>query len=542
MRNIKLTLWLSAFTFAVLMSVPFLVPHLGWLALFGFVPLLMMDAIADAHKVRHFFWYHYAAFVLWNAFTTFWVCNATVGGGIFAVLANALQMSLVWAVFRLSKKRFGGFLPYVFLALLWIAWEFWYLHEAQISWPWLVLGNAFARTTRCIQWYEYTGALGGSLWIWASNLCLFALTKKLIDGSWYSMTFKARVALPVMTALILATPFVISAKIYHHYEEVAEGALDVVVAQPNFDPYEKFVSMTQAQQTVILLDLFEQGLAAHADTTRPVLLLAPETFTSDIVVGRESDSPTWQRFQAFLREHPQARLLFGASTISVLGPDRGRSHTARRLRDGNWYESHNSAYLTDATGSAEVFQKSKLVVGVEMTPYPAFFCKIDDMLGGVMGRCVGQPAVTALHLRTASASEEGLPLGSIICYESVYGDYCTDYVKAGARALCVITNDAWWGDTPGYRQHLSYSCLRAIETRRDIARCANTGISGFIDQRGEILSQSGWWVPAHMEGKVNLNSRETFYVRHGDIVGRVCAFAALLLLLALVVRLITRRQ
>ena len=120
MRNIRLTLWISALTFAILMSVPFLVPHLGWVALFGFVPILMMDAIADAHRVRHFFWYHYTAFVLWNAFTTFWVCNATVGGGILAVLANALQMSAVWALFRLGKRRFGGFLPYVFLALLWI--------------------------------------------------------------------------------------------------------------------------------------------------------------------------------------------------------------------------------------------------------------------------------------------------------------------------------------------------------------------------------------------------------------------------------------
>ncbi len=115
-------------------------------------------------------------------------------------------------------------------------------------------------------------------------------------------------------------------------------------------------------------------------------------------------------------------------------------------------------------------------------------------------------------------------------------------MKSGARALCVITNDAWWGDTPGYRQHLSYSCLRAIETRRDIARCANTGISGFIDQRGDILSRSGWWVAAHMEGQIHLSDRETFFVRHGDIVGRICVFASLLLLLALMVRLIIRRK
>ena len=524
-----------AAAFVLLMSVPFLVEGCGWLALLGFVQLLCMERVADEQGLKHFWWWHYGTFVAWNAVTTFWVCNATVGGGIFAVLANALQMSAVWALFRLGKKRFGGFLPYVFLALLWIAWERWYLTWAQISWPWLVLGNAFARTTRCIQWYEYTGTLGGSLWIWASNLCLFALTKGLMDGSWRTLTFKARVTLPVVTALVLFTPFVLSSRIYRQYEEVSDGALDVVVAQPNFDPYEKFVSMSQSQQNFLLLDLFDQGLSARGDTAGPVLLLAPETFTSDIVIGRESESPTWQRFQAYLQDKPGAGLLFGASTIELIGKDKGRSHTARRLRDGTWFESHNSAFSTDASGRCDRFQKSKLVVGVEMMPYPAFFGKIDDWLGGVMGRCVGQDRITTLLAA-------GVPLGCAVCYESVYGEYCTGYVKAGARALCVITNDAWWGDTPGYRQHLSYSCLRAIETRRDIARCANTGISGFIDQRGDILSQSGWWVPAHLEGRINLSDRETFFVRHGDIVGRVSTFAALLLLLALVVRLIVRRR
>lgn len=541
MQKIKLTLWLSALTFAVLMSVPFLVPHLGWVALFGFVPLLVMDAAADAHRIRHFFWYHYTAFVLWNAFTTFWVCNATVGGGIFAVLANALQMSVIWALFRGSKKCFGGFLPYVFLAVMWIAWERWYLGSAQISWPWLVLGNAFARSVRSVQWYEWTGTLGGSLWIWTSNLCIFAIVRSLMEGSWYRLIIKARVALLAAVALVLAIPFFISGHIWRHFEPAAEGTLDVVIAQPNFDPYEKFVAMTQAQQTVVLLDLFKQGLEARPDTAAgPVLLLAPETFTSDIIIGREEQSPTWQRLQAFLQEHPDAGLLFGASTIESLGPDRGRSHTARKFRDGNWYESHNTAFLTDASGYFDRFQKSKLVVGVEMMPYPGFFERIDNWLGGVMGRCIGQDRVTTLRFRPEGALS--VPLGCAVCYESVYGEYCTEYVKAGAQALCVITNDAWWGDTPGYRQHLSYASLRAIETRRDIARCANTGISAFINQRGEILARTEWWVPAHLEGQISLSNRETFFVRHGDIVGRVCTFAFLLLLLALIVRLIVRRR
>ena len=119
----KSFVWICVALFAVLISVPWLVPHMGWLALFGFLPLLLADDFADHLGVKHFWWYHYSAFVLWNAFTTFWVCNATVGGGIFAVLANALQMSVIWALFRFSKKRLGGAVPYIFLAVMWIAWE-----------------------------------------------------------------------------------------------------------------------------------------------------------------------------------------------------------------------------------------------------------------------------------------------------------------------------------------------------------------------------------------------------------------------------------
>jgi apolipoprotein N-acyltransferase len=149
------------------------------------------------------------------------------------------------------------------------------------------------------------------------------------------------------------------------------------------------------------------------------------------------------------------------------------------------------------------------------------------MLGGVMGRCVGQDDVSLLRFGD-------VPLGCAVCYESVFPEYCSRYVRKGAKALAVITNDAWWGNTPGYRQHFSYSRLRAIELRRDIARCANTGISAFINQRGDVLSRTPWWQEALLEGSVNLSSEETFFVRYGDVVGRsACLVAALLLLLLL---------
>mgnify|MGYP000151679582 CR=1 FL=1 len=86
--------------------------------------------------------------------------------------------------------------------------------------------------------------------------------------------------------------------------------------------------------------------------------------------------------------------------------------------------------------------------------------------------------------------------------------------------MTIITNDGWWRDTPGYRQHLSFASLRAIETRRDIARCANTGISAFINSRGEIISQTAWNEAAALKGSVSLNDRKTIFVVWGDLIGQ----------------------
>lgn len=536
MKKENILLWGLVLLFAVMMSVPFIVPHCGLIALFGIVPLLCMERVADMTGKKRVWIYHYSAFVLWNAFTTFWVCNATVGGGLFAIFANALQMSLIFGLFRISKRKFKGALPYIFLMVAWIAWERFYF-DAEISWPWLVLGNAFARTTWAIQWYEFTGTLGGSLWIWACNLGFFGLLVSISDGSISCWNGKARAAALVGIISVFAAPVAVSAAVGRQYADAMESPeqLPVTIVQPNIDPYNKFQAMTQAQQNGVFLSHAEKALKKRlADSTSgPMLLIAPETFTSDIICGNYRRSRTWNGFVSFLQQYPGVNLLFGASSYDYINSPEAPSHTARNISDGQWVEAHNSALIVDGSSRTEIFHKSKLVVAVEMTPYPALFCKIDDLLGGVMGRCVGQEEISLLNVRDGSTV---IPVGCAVCYESVYGEYYTDYIRKGARAMTIITNDAWWGDTPGYRQHLSYASLRAIETRRAIARCANTGISAIISPSGKILQPTPWWEPAVIESSIPLRDDITFYVSHGDITGRVCTFLFILLLLALAVR------
>lgn len=541
MKKENIILWGLVVLFAVLMSIPYLVPHTGILALIGFIPLLCMDRIATMQEKKHVWIYHYSAFVLWNAITTFWVCNATIGGGLFAIFANSLQMSLVFGLFRWSKRRFKGALPYIFLMTAWIAWERFYF-DAEISWPWLVLGNSFARSLWAIQWYEITGTLGGSLWIWASNLSVFGLMISLSDGSWNKFNIKAKAAYITGCSLLFTLPFAGSAIIENRLEKNSgdNGALKCLIIQPNIDPYNKFEFLTQSQQNDILLRLTDSIISDRKgdSTAAPLLVVAPETFTNDITIGNYPKSRTWNRFTTYLKDYPNVNLLFGASSYEYIQSSLPPSKTARKLGQNTWYESRNSALITDGSTRTEIFHKSKLVVAVEKTPYPGLFCKIDDMLGGVMGRCIGQDEISLLNVQYTSEGKgvQKIPVGCAVCYESVYGEYYTDYVRKGAKAMTIITNDAWWGDTPGYRQHLSYASLRAIETRRAIARCANTGISAVISPSGEILEETQWWEPATLQASIPLRSDLTFFTIYGDITGRVCTFLFLLLFLALVVR------
>ena len=543
MKKENMLIWGLVVLFALMMSVPFIIPHTGLIALLGLLPLLAMERIADQLGKKRIWIYHYCAFVLWNTLTTFWVCNATVGGGIFAILANSLQMSLVFGLFRLSKKKFSGALPYIFLAVTWIAWERFYF-DAEISWPWLVLGNSFARTTWAIQWYEITGTLGGSLWIWATNLSIFGLMTSLSDGSFFYWNNKAKAAVFTGIIVLFIAPMLISSSIGSKYEDSMKQSaenLEVLIVQPNIDPYNKFQAMTQDQQNALLESQIVPALSDRfADsTTSPLLVVAPETFTNDIICGQYDRSRTWRRFTGFLSHYPGVNMLFGASSYDYFESQAKPSHTARHLSDGRWVESHNSALMIDGTARTEIFHKSKLVVAVEMTPYPAIFCKIDDLLGGVMGRCIGQDEITLLNVQ--GTDEQIIPIGSAVCYESVYGEYYTDYIRKGAKAMAIITNDAWWGDTPGYRQHLSYASLRAIETRRAIARCANTGISAIIFPSGKILQPTPWWEAAVIKGRIPLRDDITFFVSHGDITGRICTFLFLMLLMAMGVRFVTKR-
>jgi apolipoprotein N-acyltransferase len=274
-----------------------------------------------------------------------------------------------------------------------------------------------------------------------------------------------------------------------------------------------------------MLRLSEQSL-----TPQTRLVLWPETALEEAVWENTIESqPKIRRIRGWLAQHPGVALLTGMTTISSYPSKEAASGTARYRDDVGYYDIYNAAgYFANASAPLAIYHKSRLVPGVEKIP-PILRSVLKSIdLGGFVGSYGSQAERTVFP---APANAPALRMAPVICYESIYGDFLAEYQPNGATLLGLVTNDAWWHDSPGYRQLLSYGSLRCIETRRDLARAANTGFTGFINQKGEIFQREPAWIPTASRGTVHLNKELTFYARFGELIGRGAQVLAVLGLL-----------
>jgi apolipoprotein N-acyltransferase len=528
--NLKKRILLSLFTGLLLVPAWYEWGH-GLVLIVALVPLLFVEDYLDQHKNEFgsgtFFRYAALSFLIWNTATTWWIVNATVIGVIAAIFINTFMWSLVMWFFHLVKRRLGPQIGYFSLILFWITWEYFYLNT-EISWPWLSLGNGFAYNIRLIQWYEYTGILGGSLWVLIINILIF----NLIKGFFGEIPRRRLIAQLVLILVFIAGPVTISLVRFYTYHETLKPKT-VVVIQPNIDPYEKFVSIPSTDQTYVQLTE-----AARVADDEVDYFVAPETsINNNIWMDQIEEVPDIKMIRSFLGAYPRASYVTGIQCFKRYLPGDKLSDNVRDIPGTDMkYESFNAAIQLDSTSNVPFYFKSKLVVGVETMPYAKylkFLEKFTLRLGGTF-RGWGRQDYRGVFLSAGDSTG----VSPIICYESVYGEFVTGYVKNGANLLFVVTNDGWWGDTPGYHQHNAYSSLRAIETRRSIARSANTGISCLINQRGEVIQKLGWWKRGALRGRINANDKLTYYVKNGDYIGRAASFFSLLIVLLYIVRTI----
>lgn len=519
-----------------------------FLLLFAFVPLLALQRELRLSGASDWttFVHGLNAFVLYNALATFWVTNTAFGPGLFAIVANSLLMSIPWMLFHWTSRLMPK-LAYLALPAYWISFEWGHYHW-DLNWPWLTLGNGFAEFPSLIQWYEYTGALGGGLWIWISNLiCL-----KLAAGHWADGLWASRDGSPYQPMgwrlpkqkywglLWIIGPLLFSLYQFHLgglTNEVAKPKqfVSVIAVQPNFEPhFEKFTVRRRARMDTFL-QISLGALAAHSEVD---YLVFPETSFDFVNEDAVMSNRDLRRLANELSQTDLKYLVTGFDGYHIFGPGEPRTPAVRDVTISGrpaQLEALNAAVQVDVGSRAvQTYRKGVFVPGAESFPFRdvLWFAKpMVDVLGGsVAGR--------GTQLERTPFVGERAKIAPVICYESVFGDYFTDYVKAGAQAAFVMTNDGWWDNTAGHKQHLYFSSLRAIETRRPIVRSANVGACAFINAKGIIEQSTEYDQAGYLYGKVELGSEMTFYVRYGDWIPLILAICSIFfLLLTLVFRL-----
>ena len=494
------------------------IPYSSPLLFVGFVPLLLaIERVIRSNETRKgkkIFWLSFLTGFVWNTASIYWVYNAMNAylpphvSLLISLIPFGLAPLLMALAFRLyyqlRKKAAVGY-SFIGLVSFWVGYEF--LHQSwDLAFPWMTLGNGLANFHQLVQWYSVTGVFGGTIWIWIINIFIFFLVWQKRQKIEAFSTVKLTAAL---TATIVL-PIAVSLVQYNTYEEHINPS-EVVVVQPNIDPYGKFGFIPPEEQLSNLIALSEK--VAHPNTE---FFIWPETAISSrqgIDEEHFRGYPAYERVIDFLDRYKNGNVLSGIESYQLY--NHAMTPTARDFGNGMFLDPFNAAVLIDQSSKLQFYHKSKLVPGVEQLPFGevlTFMKPLFAHFGGATGGYGSQEEPSVFY------SQSGIGAAPVICYESIWSDYVATYIRKGAQFIAIVTNDGWWGNTSGKDQHLIYAKLRAIENRRWVARSANTGISAFINQRGDIVQQTKWWTADALVQQINLNEELTFYTKYGDLI------------------------
>ncbi|MGU3376148.1 apolipoprotein N-acyltransferase [Chryseobacterium sp. M5A1_1a] len=514
---------------AMLLSVSWPTYGVPFFIFFALVPLLMMEhGISKFSDYKRKGWVifglSYLCFIIWNVVTTGWLYGSKNPDGshsmmavVFPVLVNSLLYSLVFQCYHWYKNAQGTYWGLGFFIAIWMSFEKFHLGW-ELTWPWLNLGNAFSDYPKLIQWYDTLGATGGSFWILLINVLIFYTIRTWEAGR----KTKDLIRNSSIVVGLIAIPMIISVIKYNTFNEKPSGQVNVLMLQPDLDPYAEKYSKDSLTIEQDLLNLAEKN-----STTKIDYYIAPET----ALPGRGSISETafeksllLNNIKDFLSKHPGSVFATGISSHRFYFDPAKIPSEAYPINSGVWVASYNTSIQLAPQQKVQVYHKGKLVPGVEIFPYMSV---LKPLLGDAMlnlGGTVASLGTDKERVAFSNPYNKGR-IAPIICYESIYGEFVTDYVKKGANFLGIMTNDSWWGVTEGHRQLLSYAKLRAIETRREIARAANSGISAHINAKGEVVADTFYGDQTTLFAKVNLYDGMTFYTRAGDLLSRFSIFA-----------------
>lgn len=424
------------------------------------------------------------------------VAVASVSG----VVILPLFLSLPLPVAGLIRDRMGRAWGLSALVATWLVMEA-VLQRGPWAFPWVLLGHSQAETVSLIQFADLTGVAGVTLWVLLLNI-----------ASWRLTTASGHRRLPPLMGLAL---LLLGAWAYGQYTRSTHPA-------PR-----QYLSALLVQPALSAPDWADLHATSRVDTLMRYSTLREPVPPISLMVWPETALPPYRQqvppdsLHGLLQAWVEARgaaLLTGAIGI--------RETTSQALA------YVNRALLLQPHTPPTTYDKRHLVPFAEAVPFAdrlPWLQRLGVAAGGVAQYHPGsQPPVITV---------DGIPLGLMICFESLFGNHARQAVEQGAEALMVLTQDGWWGPSFGYHQHLAFNRLRAIETRRAVAQASVSGMTALIHADGTVAAQMGWMERGSLLVPIPLHRTSTVYTRWGDWLSALAlAFVAFMITVLLVRR------
>lgn len=431
-------------------------------------------------------------------------------GSIAIVILLCLFLSLYPGIFAFlfSLTIRKTQLPALLIApVFWVVLEF---LRAYIftGFPWSSIGYSQYQFLTIIQMADITGIYGVSFLVVAVNGALsdlFLLKQRTKEMPLFPSSYTI-VGFVILVMLIGTT--VLYGQI--RLRDQREGRnIRAAVIQGNIEQDRKW---DPDYQDAVMATYKE--LSLRAAETSPSFIVWPETAVPFFFIADKTYSQDLIEFQSRLNSY----LVFGS--ILVKG------------KKGSTYTLTNSAVVLDETGkTVYTYDKIHLVPFGEYVPLQKILFFINKLVVGI-----GDYAQGKSHLRAETTSGAFAPL---ICYEIIFPGLVRKFFSNGGDFMVNITNDAWFGKTSGPYQHFSMAVFRAVENRKPVIRAANTGISGFIDSSGRIISQTGLFQKTVLTEDLKTDSTVSFYAKYGDLFSYICIVFSVILLANVISRVRT---
>lgn len=481
---------------ALLFSSAFPPLPLGFVAYFSLVPLII--ALEDK-KPSEAFRIGYLFGLISNSLLLFWVGWATVLGTVAALVLLCLYNAFLCWFYSLIQKRSKETAVF-FFPFLWVAME--YVRSlTEMSFPWLNLSYTQTYYLKLIQHASLWGNYAISFWVLWLNLLVYFLIKNRKKWRFAILLF----------AILIILPYIYGSWVM--FERTKQEGIKIALLQGNMKQKIKWDEKFLDYNIRTYLEMSKRAAQEQVD-----LIIWPETAAPCYLAA---ESLYFARVQKTCDEL-NTPLLVGTNDYQVTS--------------GGRLGYYNSAFLfTPHGGYPRVYNKINLVPFSEKIPY-------DQVLGISERIQLGQSDFSNGEEFTIFEIPQG-KFATLICFESVYPALVREFVNRGAEFLVNITNDGWFGKTHGPFQHSQIAVFRAIENRIAIARCANTGVSMFIDPYGRVKKATKIFIRTMIIDEIPLKRKDdvvsdnrTFYSRYGDWFALSCCLISLLTILSAFLR------